>query len=115
MKTTGIAYANKLASIPGSGTEVLEMSLLCGKGKDDKTRYLNGSFIVTDKTEGLRTVERALQEALAAGKGDSGVMVSYEIVDLHAVSTPAKEGDRIFTNYRGLLNKVQLYTPKSKS
>lgn len=112
MKTSGIAYANKMGSIPGSGTEILEMSLLCGKDKDEKTRYLNGGFIVTNKTEGLRAVERALSEALA--KGEKGVMVSYEIAELHAVPAAEKDGTRIFTNYRGLVNKVHLYTPKGK-
>lgn len=108
MKTTAIGYLNKVSKIPGSNTEVAEVSLLCGKDRGDKPRYLNGSFIVTSKTGGIREADLLQKEA---GKS---LMVSVEISDLHAEASEAKEGGKIYINYRGLLNNIEQYTPKQK-
>lgn len=103
MKTTGIALIKQVSSLP-SGTMLAEMSLLCGKDKDNKTRYLNGSFIYGEKTQGMVEVEHALK----ASNGES-VMVQYEIADLHC--EPNVSNNKTYMNYRGFLRAISLYKP----
>jgi len=103
MKTNGIALIKKVSSLP-SGSMLAEMSLLCGKDKDEKTRYLNGSFIFGEKTKGMVEVEIALKSA----NGES-IMVQYEIADLHCESNV--KDNKTYMNYRGFLRAISLHKP----
>ena len=109
--TTAFGYFKKLAVLP-SGTEVAEISLMAGEDKDGKTRYLNGSFIVSDKSEGLRGAERQLKEAQAS-KADAAVLVVVQVKDLHGEPSKGKKLDTLYVNYRGLLQSIRIHTKKS--
>lgn len=104
MKTVGIALIKKVSSL-ASGSMLAEMSLLCGKDKEDKTRYLNGSFIFGEKTKGIVDVELALKSA----NGDA-VMVQYEIADLHC--EPNTSNGKTYLNYRGFLRAISVHKPE---
>lgn len=108
--TTAFGYFKKLAVLP-SGTEIAEISLMAGEDKNGKTRYLNGSFIVSDKTEGLRSAERQLKEAQAA-KTDAAVLVVVQVKDFHGEPSKGKNSDTLYVNYRGLLQSVRVHTKK---
>ena len=104
MKTTGVGYINKITTLPNTTTEVAEMTLLCGKDKDGQARKLYGSFIITDKTEGVRDVEKDLNAS------ENGVFVEFVIADKHCVPSSNKNNpNQLYANYRGLLNSVKKY------
>lgn len=99
MKTTGVAILKKTSALP-TGTLLAEMAILCGKGKGDKTRYLNGSFIYGEKTEGMVDVELALMQ------NGEPILVNFEIADLHCESNVS--GEKVYLNYRGFLRGISV-------
>lgn len=109
---TAFGYVKKIGTIPGSTTEVAEVSLLAGKDKDDKTRYLNGSFILSDRTEGLRAVERKLTEAKSL-KSDANVLVVVEIKDFHGEPSISTKNNQQYVNYRGFMESIRVHVAKN--
>ena len=108
MKSSTIAIFTKSSTLP-SGTKVLELALLSGSDANDKTRYLNGSFIVTRNSKGVDEVESAL-----ADSKEESILVKVEISNLFAEASKGTKGDTIFVNYKGLIETVSVYEKKSK-
>jgi len=106
MKSTTIALFTKVASLP-SGTKVAELALMSGSDVKDKTRYLNGSFIITKKTKGIDEVVAAIDAST-----EEKLLVEVEISNLFAEASAFNE--KTYINYKGLLNSI-VVKPKKTS
>ena len=105
MKTTACGFINGLKTLPGSSTQVLTLTLLCGTDKKGDARKLYGNFFLSANASGWDEVSKKLKD------GKSEEVFEVVIKDLHA--NPALgRGDVIFENYQGLVTSVKLKEPR---
>lgn len=94
MKIETVAVFRGLHKFP-NGNEVANLDLLSGKDQNGKVRYLKGSFVVTEKSKGIKEAFEAL------GQNES-LLVDAKVLNLFG------EPNGKFVNYRGLLDSVSL-------